>query len=242
MPAVLVIAARDDWPTDRVVKALTDGGAEVFRMDTGEFPQDLTLAGRIDARRGWSDGLATALRAVDLADITAVYYRAPNAFAFPPGMSGPEQRFAAAQARSGLGGIITALDCRWVSHPAAMSRAEYQPLQLATARACGLTVPPTLITNRADAVRAFVGDGGGRHRLAQRLRLAPPHRVTLAPARLTPFSGPARLFLPWRMGGALPGRSTKTVTETVTETGVSRAAAIRRKSLERGSIWPASMR
>lgn len=161
MPAVLVIAARDDWPTDRVVKALTDGGAEVFRMDTAEFPQDLTLAGRIDARQGWAGGLTTVHRAVDLADISAVYYRAPNAFDLPATMSEPERRFAAAQARSGLGGIITALDCRWVSHPAAMSRAEYKPLQLATARACGLTIPPTLITNRPDAVRAFVGDMGG---------------------------------------------------------------------------------
>jgi ATP-grasp ribosomal peptide maturase len=162
MSAVLVIAARDDWPTDRVVKALTDGGAEVFRMDTAEFPMDLTLAGRIDARQGWSGGLATPHRAVDLADITAVYYRTPNAFTLPPTMSEPERRFAAAQARSGLGGIITALDCRWVSHPAVMSRAEYKPLQLATARACGLTIPPTLIANSADAVRAFVGDVGGR--------------------------------------------------------------------------------
>ncbi|MER6076145.1 ATP-grasp ribosomal peptide maturase [Streptomyces sp. NPDC001817] len=153
-----MIAARDDWPTDRVVKALTDGGAEVFRMDTAEFPMDLTLTGRIDARRGWSGGLATVLRAVDLAGITAVYYRAPNAFALPPTMSESERRFAAAQARSGLGGIITAPGCRWVSHPAAMSRAEYKPLQLATARACGLSIPPTLVTNRADAVRDFVSE------------------------------------------------------------------------------------
>ncbi|WP_326771109.1 ATP-grasp ribosomal peptide maturase (plasmid) [Streptomyces sp. NBC_01591] len=161
MPTVLVIAARDDWPTDRVVKALTDGGAEVFRMDTAEFPQELTLAGRIDARQGWAGGLTTAHRAVDLADISAVYYRAPNPFALPAAMSEPERRFAAAQARAGLGGIITALDCRWVNHPAAMSRAEYKPLQLATARDSGLTIPPTLITNTPDAVRAFVGDVGG---------------------------------------------------------------------------------
>lgn len=161
MPAVLVIAAQDDWPTDRVVKTLKDG-AEVFRMDTAQFPQELTLAGRIDARQGWSGGLTTAHRAVDLADISAVYYRAPNPFALPATMSEPEKRFAAAQARAGLGGIITALDCRWVSHPAAMSRAEYKPLQLATARACGLTVPPTLITNNPAAVRTFVGDVGGQ--------------------------------------------------------------------------------
>ncbi|MGI5353290.1 ATP-grasp ribosomal peptide maturase [Streptomyces sp. CA-250714] len=162
MPTVLVIAAHDDWPTDRVVKALTDGGAEVFRMDTSEFPQQLTLAGRIDARQGWSGGLTTAHRAVDLAHISAVYYRAPNPFNLPATMSEPERRFAAAQARAGLGGIISAVGCRWVNHPAAMSRAEYKPLQLATARACGLTVPTTLITNSPDAVRTFVGDVGGR--------------------------------------------------------------------------------
>ncbi|MGW5093485.1 ATP-grasp ribosomal peptide maturase [Streptomyces nodosus] len=161
MSTVLVIAARDDWPTDRVVKALTDNGAEVFRMDTAEFPQALILAGRIDARRGWSGGLTTPHRVVDLAEITAVYYRAPNAFELPLTMSGPERRFAAAQARADLGGIITALDCRWVSHPAAMSRAEYKPLQLATARDSGLAIPATLITNNADAVRAFIGDVGG---------------------------------------------------------------------------------
>ncbi|MFJ3906180.1 ATP-grasp ribosomal peptide maturase [Streptomyces sp. NPDC090025] len=161
MPAVLVIAARDDWPTDRVVKALTDGGAEVFRMDTAEFPQELTLAGRIDARRGWTGGLTTPRRTVGLADISAVYYRAPNPFTFPTAMSGPERRFAAAQARAGLGGIITALDCRWVNHPAAMSRAEYKPLQLATAREAGLPIPPTLITNSPDTVLAFCGDVGG---------------------------------------------------------------------------------
>ncbi|MEV5201260.1 ATP-grasp ribosomal peptide maturase [Streptomyces sp. NPDC053720] len=161
MPTILVIAARDDWPTDRVVKALTDGGAEVFRMDAAEFPQELTLAGHIDARQGWAGGLTTAHRAVDLADISAVYYRAPNPFALPASLSEPERRFAAAQARAGLGGIITALDCRWVNHPAAMSRAEYKPFQLATARQAGLTIPPTLITNSPDAVRAFFGDVGG---------------------------------------------------------------------------------
>ncbi|MEV7289658.1 ATP-grasp ribosomal peptide maturase [Streptomyces sp. NPDC093252] len=161
MTAVLVIAARGDWPTDRVVKALQDGGAQVFRMDTAEFPQELALAGRIDARRGWSGDLSSAFRSVDLAEVTAVYYRTPTPFALPATISAPERRFAAAQARSGLGGIICALDCRWMNHPAAMSRAEYKPIQLAAARDCGLVIPPTLITNTPDAVRAFVAEHDG---------------------------------------------------------------------------------
>lgn len=158
MAPILVIAAQDDWPTDRVVKVLADRGVEVFRMDTAEFPQRLTIAGRIDARRGWAGGLSTPHRVVDLAEIAGVYYRRPNMFRLAEGMSEPERGFAAAQARAGLGGIISALDCRWVNHPAAMSRAEYKPLQLAAARECGLAIPPTLITNSPDAVRAFAGD------------------------------------------------------------------------------------
>lgn len=50
MHPILVVAARDDWPTDRVVQILADRGAEVFRMDTADFPQRLALASRIDTR------------------------------------------------------------------------------------------------------------------------------------------------------------------------------------------------
>ncbi|MFJ8795869.1 ATP-grasp ribosomal peptide maturase [Streptomyces sp. NPDC102462] len=152
---VLVIAANDDWPTDRVVTELTGRGIEVFRMDTADFPQRLALTGRIDRGRGWAGELATAHRTVDLSRVGAVYYRAPGAFQFPDGMTGPEERFAAAQARAGLGGVLCALGCRWVNHPTFMARAEYKPVQLEAARACGLRIPPTLITNRPDAVRQF---------------------------------------------------------------------------------------
>ncbi|MFE1963298.1 ATP-grasp ribosomal peptide maturase [Streptomyces sp. NPDC059479] len=159
---ILVIAARDDWPTDRVVKILTERGARVFRMDTADFPQSLEMAVRIDQAATWRGELSTRSRTVDPADVAAVYYRAPGAFVFPEGMNGPERRFAGAQARAGLGGILTAMDrCRWVSHPAAMARAEYKPVQLAVAREVGLRIAPTLITNRPDAVREFAAEVGG---------------------------------------------------------------------------------
>ncbi|MFF8196682.1 MvdC/MvdD family ATP grasp protein [Streptomyces bobili] len=158
---VLIIAACDDWPTDRVVVELEHRGTEVFRMDTADFPQRLTLAARIDQGSGWAGGLATEYRMVELSRVGAVYYRAPGAFRFPKGMSGPEERFAAAQARAGLGGVLSALECRWVNHPAAMARAEYKPVQLAAARACGLRIPATLITNQPRDVVAFATETGG---------------------------------------------------------------------------------
>ncbi|MER7477480.1 ATP-grasp ribosomal peptide maturase [Streptomyces sp. NPDC126510] len=159
---VLVIAANDDWPTDRVVTELTGRGVEVFRMDTADFPQRISLTGRLDwGLDGWAGDLATVHRTVELSRVGAVYYRAPGAFQFPDGMSGPEERFAAAQARAGLGGVLSALDCRWVNHPTFMARAEYKPVQLDAARACGLRIPPTLITNEPDAVREFAAEVPG---------------------------------------------------------------------------------
>ncbi|MFJ1975494.1 ATP-grasp ribosomal peptide maturase [Streptomyces sp. NPDC087903] len=162
MPSpVLIVAAADDWPTDRIVVELENRGVEVFRMDTADFPQRLALAGRIDQGQAWTGELATEHRTVELSRVGAVYYRAPGAFRFPQGMSGPEERFAAAQARAGLGGVLSALECRWVNHPTAMARAEYKPVQLAAARACRLQIPPTLITNRPDDVRAFAAEADG---------------------------------------------------------------------------------
>ncbi|WP_406501820.1 ATP-grasp ribosomal peptide maturase [Streptomyces sp. NBC_01590] len=152
---VLVIAANDDWPTDRVVTELTGRGVEVFRMDTEDFLQYLGVTARIGQGHGWAGELATAQRTVDLSRVGAVYYRAPGAFQFPAGMTGPEERFAAAQARAGLGGVLSALECRWVNHPTFMARAEYKPVQLEAARASGLRIPATLITNRPQAVRDF---------------------------------------------------------------------------------------
>jgi glutathione synthase/RimK-type ligase-like ATP-grasp enzyme len=90
---------------------------------------------------------------IDLAAVRAVYYRRPNQFAMAEEMSGSEKAFAYGEARRGFGGVLQALsDCLWVNDPMAAARAEYKPVQLAAAVACGLDIPQTLITS--DPVRA----------------------------------------------------------------------------------------
>jgi len=158
---VLVLAARDDWPTDRIVTELTQRGTPVLRMDTADFPQRLTVGARIDQGHGWAGELATEHHAVELSQVGAVYYRAPGAFQFPAEMSAPERMFAAGQARAGLGGVLSALSCpRWLNHPTSAARAEYKPVQLAAAREAGLLIPPTLVTNRPEDVRQFAAETG----------------------------------------------------------------------------------
>jgi ATP-grasp ribosomal peptide maturase len=140
---VLVLTQPFDPTADYVVEALHRRGIPVFRCDPGEFPQRLTMTAVLDG--GWAGQLRLAGRQVRLETVRCAYYRRPTTFELPP-MSGPERRWASREARAGLGGVIAALP-RWLNHPHRIAAAEYKPVQLAYATACGLHVPPTIITN-----------------------------------------------------------------------------------------------
>lgn len=152
-PLVLIIGEKGDWSADAVAEALTTADVETFRLTTYDFPQRMTL--RATLRDRWAGTIVTAAGTLPLEHVTGVYYRRPRTFDLPAGMSEPERRFARAQARIGLGGLLTNLPAHWVNHPSAMADAEYKPRQLATANAVGLKTPATLLTNDPGAVLDF---------------------------------------------------------------------------------------
>jgi ATP-grasp ribosomal peptide maturase len=145
---VLVLTEPSDTTADLVVKELDNRGARVFRVDTGDFPLSLQVSAWFDG--SWRGEIRSADGSVDLRDIRSVYVRRPTAFTFPPSMTDAEQRFAGREARRGIGGLLLSLPCAWMNHPSREADAEYKPLQLATAAACGLDVPRTVITNVPD--------------------------------------------------------------------------------------------
>jgi len=106
-----------DPHVDRVVDELNRREVAVFRTDLADFPQRLTLDAQLGPR-GWEGTLATKYREVRLEDIRSVWYRHPTQFEFPEGMSRPERRHAAAEARVGVSGVLGGLDALWVNHPA----------------------------------------------------------------------------------------------------------------------------
>lgn len=91
-----------------------------------------------------------------LDDVTGIYFRRPTAFDFG---SLPEatSEWARAEARIGLGGLLMTSG-KWLNHPHRSGYAEFKPVQLSEARAAGLTVPKTLITNDPYQARSFVKD------------------------------------------------------------------------------------
>lgn len=153
---VVVFAQEADAPVDAVVQELTHRGVTVFRADTSWFPCRLVLEARLDGTGNWTGRLSTEQRHVDLDAISAIWYRDPTAFRFPDTLTDVERAYAHREARLGFGGVLAALpNVLWVNHPNRAADAVFKPLQLATAAACGLAVPPTLVTNAPEAVRRF---------------------------------------------------------------------------------------
>jgi ATP-grasp ribosomal peptide maturase len=156
---MLVLTEPSDTTADLVVKELDRRGARVFRADVGDFPLFLRVSGWFDG--AWAGEIHGPGGSVDLRDIRSIYLRRPTAFILPSSMTDAEQRFAAREARRGIGGLLMSLSCSWVNHPSRTADAEYKPYQLTTAAACGLAVPRTVITNvpdDADKHSAHLGD------------------------------------------------------------------------------------
>lgn len=161
-PVTLVLTHTFDPTADYVVSELNRRGAPVFRCDPGEFPKRLKIVARLEATKpgaGWTGSLCLPERSVSFLDIGCVYYRRPTLFDLPGEMSEQVRRWSVTEARLGLGGVLAALP-RWLNHPMDIGRAEYKPVQLAHAHACGLNVPATLVTNDPAEARVFVSEVG----------------------------------------------------------------------------------
>ncbi|MFJ9815034.1 ATP-grasp ribosomal peptide maturase [Streptomyces sp. NPDC101151] len=152
---VLVVTNLDDPTTDLVIDELHGRDVPVVRFDSGDFPATLSVAATITSD-GIHGTLTTPTRTADLAGVRSLYYRRPSGFAFPH-LDQQTARFAIAQARYGLGGIMASLPgCLYVNHPHRIGDAEFKPSGLAAAAAAGFTLPPTLITSSPDAARSFI--------------------------------------------------------------------------------------
>lgn len=160
--SVLIVGEGGDWSAEAVAVELEARGVATCRLDTADFPQAARLAAQLGPGgcTRWHGSIETTNGITRLKEITAVYYRKPRDFYLPLGLSEPERRFARAQARVGIGGLLASLPVRWINHMAALADAEYKPAQLTLAARCGLTVPPTLITNDPNAVIEFAADHG----------------------------------------------------------------------------------
>ncbi|MFH8491937.1 ATP-grasp ribosomal peptide maturase [Streptomyces longisporoflavus] len=154
---VLVATSADDLTADLVIAELNRRNVPVVRFNPADIGTNLTVSARFGLWPAPVAGqLRTRSRAADLNLVRSVYWRRPVWPAFDH-LGADDARFAAAQVRYGLGGILYALDGPlWVNHPLHNAAADYKPAQLAEAQRLGLRVPPTLVTNDPDEARSFI--------------------------------------------------------------------------------------
>jgi hypothetical protein len=158
-PRVL-LCARDNAERALIASALTGRGATIEVFDPtafpGRAPLGLTVSGPAP---GSADGAAATGVPADHGGIDAVWSRFVVGTGLPEMAPGDRETCVAA-AEMLLTGWLESLDAYQLDPQWIRRRADNKPDQLRHARAVGLDVPPTLVTNDAAAVRAFAAAHG----------------------------------------------------------------------------------
>jgi glutathione synthase/RimK-type ligase-like ATP-grasp enzyme len=167
MPAadqcVLIVSSLFEPNVNRVIRDLEARGVRWYRFNTETFP--LLCQGRVrfDDAGGPHFQLAADGQALDSRDVAAVWYRRQSEPVLARGLADADREFARLECLGYFHALYRCLDhCRWVNPWGAERAAADKTTQLALARAVGLTVPRTLVTNDPAAVREFLGRCAGR--------------------------------------------------------------------------------
>lgn len=151
---ILVAGSPADGPVAAVLRALDQAGAAYALCDPAEPLAGGMLhadGGRLAGRLDWADG-----RSIRLEHVRATYARLLDHQRFPAHARLPEtERTRADAAQHILRTFLDLTDTPVVNRTAAMGSNRSKPWQIMLIRRLGFDVPPTLISNDPDRVRAF---------------------------------------------------------------------------------------
>ncbi len=158
---ILIVSYPNYAHVERVVEHLTRPWA---LFDTGSFPARAGLAVVVEE---CCESLVLTTEggtAIDLASVGAVWHRRVSPLGLDESLTDPTGRlFAWSESNEALLGLWYSLHCYWMNPPWADEVGQRKVRQLQLARAVGLSVPETLITNDPARAREFVvshGPGG----------------------------------------------------------------------------------
>lgn len=155
---VVVSHPADDHATG-VLDALDRAGHAATLLDTARFPKEATLTQAFDTgapRLRWTSSAGC----VDLTQCGAAWWRRPQPYGLVDGLEPSAAGFTYSECHEAVSGLWALLDAHWVNPPERDERAHHKPWQLAEARAAGLPVPRTCITNHPEDARRFIEDIG----------------------------------------------------------------------------------
>lgn len=161
--AVLLVTRHDDhFTVDRVAAALAARGARPYRVDGDRFPSQLQLSSRFDGGAFHHQLRLPGGVTVRDDEVQAVWLRRLAPPLLDPELAPEFRDGCAREAVAALAGFLDGLhEARWIDPWPAIEAAENKLRQLRLAHHHGLPIPPTLVTNDPEAVRAFYADHGG---------------------------------------------------------------------------------
>jgi hypothetical protein len=151
---IVLVSHSDDEHTRRVIAELERLGATFFLLDTGAFPARSSLRMSFSRERV-EHSMSVGGRDVGLSSARSAWWRRPQPYQLDGALAQDMRDFAHGECHEAMAGLWGALDVAWMNPPGADERAHHKPYQLAVARAVGLDVPRTLITNDPEAAREF---------------------------------------------------------------------------------------
>jgi glutathione synthase/RimK-type ligase-like ATP-grasp enzyme len=158
---VLIVTNKYDTPSDEVIRRLENKGEAVFRLNTEDFCDSISVL------MGINNGDITGMfrsryHSIEISEIRSAFYRRPLS-SDPKELGDPSVvRFVKNERTSFLDWLWEASKWPWLNHPRDIRRADSKLDQLLTAKACGLQTPETLITNDPSEAQHFYHAHRGR--------------------------------------------------------------------------------
>ena len=160
---VLIVTDKLDAHADRVIDQLHFLDYQAFRVNAADLMKDYEFS-------FFEDEVGTSITLGDSrhrhlqlpVGVVAAYYRKPDDVVAPDDVT--DQRaieFVRVEGNALLKCLYAYPGIRWVNDPFLIARAEAKLPQLATARACGLEIPRTIVTNKVDRAKAFAASCRG---------------------------------------------------------------------------------
>jgi biotin carboxylase len=160
---ILILTEAFDPHADAVIARLRRRGVEVARFNPADFPAHASVSVAFSADGLDALTLQTDSAALDLAGLTAVWWRRPQTPLPDETESDAATRgYVSEECRAVLNDLWHALPCRFVpAPPAVLRRAELKAAQLVVAGKLGFELPPTLVTTSPRDFLAFYREHGG---------------------------------------------------------------------------------
>ncbi|HEV2830330.1 MAG TPA: MvdD family ATP-grasp ribosomal peptide maturase [Pyrinomonadaceae bacterium] len=161
MTVLIITRSLDNQCVDSVMAAIERQGGRAFRFDTDKFPTEVRLIAQY-LESSEKLQLISSHGELDLHEVTAIWHRRLEIGGRIPRNVDMQLRMASIDESSRtVKGMLESLKAFRMDPEPVIRRAEHKQIQLQVARELGMDTPRTLITNDADAVRAFAQDCEG---------------------------------------------------------------------------------